>query len=38
VILLASYSPNAYVVDVDHRENRVLLHDLVTNRKSEAPA
>jgi hypothetical protein len=35
--LLASYSPNAYVVKVDAKERRVLLHDLVPNRKSEHP-
>ena len=37
-ILVASYSPNAYVIDVERRRNRVLLHDLETNRKSEEPA
>jgi hypothetical protein len=37
-ILVAGYSPNAYVVDLDRRNDRALLHDLVTNRKSEEPA
>jgi len=37
-ILVAGYSPNAYVVDVDPSEERVLVHDLVTRRKSEEPA
>ena len=36
--LVASFSPNAYVVDVDPEERRVLLHDLVPYRKSEDPA
>jgi hypothetical protein len=36
VTVLAGYSPNAYVVDMD-REH-VLLHDLVPNRRSEEPA
>jgi len=36
--LLASYSPNAYVVDIDPETRRVLLHDLVPNRRSESPA
>jgi hypothetical protein len=36
-VLLASFSPNAYVVDVDPEERRVLLHDLVPYRKSEDP-
>jgi hypothetical protein len=35
--LVASFSPNAYVVDVDPGERRVLLHDLVRNRRSERP-
>lgn len=38
VTLLASYSPNAFVIDVDRTQNRVLVHDLVVNRKSEEPA
>ena len=36
--LAASYSPNAYVIDIDRRERRVLLHDLVPNSRSERPA
>ena len=36
--LVASFSPNAYVVDVDPEERRVLLHDLVRYPKSERPA
>jgi hypothetical protein len=35
--LLASYSPNAYVVDVDPETRNVLLHDLVRNPRSESP-
>jgi len=37
-VLVASFSPNAYVVDVDPEGRRVLLHDLVRYRKSEEPA
>jgi hypothetical protein len=37
-ILIAGYSPNAYVVDVHRKRNRVLVHDLVRARKSEEPA
>ncbi|HJU36617.1 MAG TPA: hypothetical protein VJ716_04265 [Gaiellaceae bacterium] len=37
-VLLASYSPNAYVVDVDPKTRRVLLHDLIPHRPSEDPA
>jgi hypothetical protein len=37
-IYLAGFSPNAYVVDIDVDENRVLLHDLVPWRRSEEPA
>jgi len=37
-VLLASYSPNAYVVDVDPAARRVLLHDLIRHRRSEEPA
>jgi hypothetical protein len=37
-ILVAGYSPNAYVIDVDRTEGNVLVHDLVTRRKSEEPA
>lgn len=36
-MLVASFSPNAYVIDVDPEEQRVLLHDLVPYRKSEEP-
>ena len=36
-MLVASFSPNAYVVDVEPKECRVLLHDLVPNRRSENP-
>jgi hypothetical protein len=36
-VLVASYSPNAYVVDIDPAAERVLLHDLVPHRKSEEP-
>ena len=35
---LATYSPNAYVVDVDAGRHAALLHDLVENRRSEEPA
>lgn len=38
VALAASYSPNAYVLDIDPESRRVLLHDLVSNRSSESPA
>ena len=34
----ATYSPNAYVVDVDPGRHVVLLHDLVEHRASEEPA
>jgi hypothetical protein len=34
----ATYSPNAYVVDIDPGRHAVLLHDLVENRSSEEPA
>ena len=36
--VLATYSPNAYVVDIDPGSRTVLLHDLVPNRDSEKPA
>jgi hypothetical protein len=36
--LLADYSPNAYVVDVDEETGIVLVHDLVPRRSSEQPA
>ena len=35
--LVASYSPNAYVVDLDPGTRQVLIHDLVPNRASEEP-
>jgi hypothetical protein len=37
-VLLAGYSPNAYVVDIDPDEHVVLVHDLVPWRRSEEPA
>ena len=37
-VLLAGYSPNAYVVDIDVDERLVLVHDLVPWRRSEEPA
>ena len=37
-VLVAGYSPNAYVVDIDPDENVVLLHDLVPWRRSGEPA
>jgi hypothetical protein len=37
-VLLAGYSPNAYVVDIDPEENVVLVHDLIPWRRSEEPA
>jgi hypothetical protein len=36
--IAATYSPNAYVVDVDRENGTVQLHDLVENRGSETPA
>ena len=36
--VMATYSPNAYVVDFDLENGTVLLHDLVPNEQSEAPA
>lgn len=36
--LAASYSPNAYVIDIEPEAQTVLLHDLVPNRHSESPA
>ena len=38
VATVATYSPNAYVVDVDRETGEVLLHDLVPYRRSEEPA
>lgn len=37
-VLVAGYSPNAYVVDIDPDEGTVLLHDLIRRRTSEEPA
>jgi hypothetical protein len=37
-VIAATYSPNAYVVDIDRERNLVLLHDLVPYRRSEEPA
>lgn len=37
-MLLSSYSPNAYPIDVDQEAGTVLLHDLIPNRRSESPA
>jgi hypothetical protein len=36
--LLADYSPNAYVVEIDRERGLVLLHDLIPRRSSEQPA
>jgi hypothetical protein len=38
ITLAATFSPNAYVVDVDRETGTVLLHDLVGRRDSERPA
>ena len=35
--LAAGYSPNAYVLDIDADDGTALLHDLVSNRRSEEP-
>jgi hypothetical protein len=37
-VLIAGYSPNAYVVDIDPDDGTVLLHDLIRRRASEEPA
>jgi predicted lysophospholipase L1 biosynthesis ABC-type transport system permease subunit len=37
-ILVAGFSPNAYVIDIDAERDTVLLHDLVTWRRSDEPA
>jgi len=37
-IMLAGYSPNAYVLDIDAERDRVLLHDLIPWQRSEEPA
>jgi len=36
-IWLASLSPNAYVIEIDAERDTVLLHDLITWRRSEEP-
>jgi len=36
--LLATYSPNAYVVDLEPERGLSLVHDLVPYRASEKPA
>jgi hypothetical protein len=36
--IVASYSPNAFVLDIDPKTRLVLLHDLVRHRASEEPA
>jgi hypothetical protein len=36
--LLAGYSPNSYLVDVDPETGLTVLHDLVPRRSSEEPA
>jgi len=36
--LLADFSPNAYVIEIECDRQLVLLHDLVPNRRSERPA
>ncbi|WP_306187304.1 MULTISPECIES: hypothetical protein [unclassified Streptomyces] len=35
--VIATYSPNAYVIDIDPRDGRALLHDLRPVRASEEP-
>jgi hypothetical protein len=37
-VLVAGYSPNAFVVDIDPERDTVLLHDLIPWRRSEEPA
>jgi hypothetical protein len=37
-VLIAGFSPNAYVIDIDADSETVLLHDLVAWRRSEEPA
>jgi hypothetical protein len=37
-VLVAGFSPNAYVIDIDDEADTVLLHDLVPWRRSEEPA
>lgn len=36
--IAATYSPNAYVVEIEPDRRLVLLHDLVPHRRSESPA
>jgi hypothetical protein len=36
-VLVASYSPNAYPIDVDPETGRALIHHLVPHRSSERP-
>ena len=36
-VLLATYSPNAWVADIDDETGRALVHDLVVRRDSEEP-
>jgi hypothetical protein len=36
-VLVAGYSPNAYVIDIDEDRGEALLHDLVPRRSSESP-
>ena len=36
--IVASYSPNAFVLDIDPETRLVVLHDLVRHRASEEPA
>jgi hypothetical protein len=38
VTIAATYSPNAYVVDIEAERGLVLLHDLVPFDRSESPA
>ena len=38
IALLATYSPNAYVVEIERERSLVLLHDLLPRRSSEEPA
>ena len=36
-VMLAGFSPNAYVIDIDAERDTVLFHDLVAWRRSEEP-
>jgi multisubunit Na+/H+ antiporter MnhE subunit len=38
ISVTATYSPNAYVVELDPERKLVLLHDLIPSRASEKPA